>query len=270
MIGTRYEEYSHFEGDIPFVLLPELCISRVTHHNIANWHDNIELQLCRSGRGTVMIDEKFIPFEKNDIVVINSNVLHHTDSDETVKLSCLIIDTAFCRNVGLDPATLRFSEKIKSDSFTELFDRLIELYGKKEDDCRIAKMNTVILKMLIELREKHTVAVNSADIKNKYFGMVKDTIKFIRENYEKKLSLDFIAKNILTNKYTLSREFRKATGQTVIQYLVLYRCKRASDLISDGMSVSEAAVACGFDNMSFFTRTFKQYMGCLPSKYKKD
>ena len=134
--------------------------------------------------------------------------------------------------------------------------------------CRVAKMNTVILRMLIELREKHTVSKSAPDIRKRAFENVKSTIGFIRGNYEKKLSLDTIAKNVFTDKYTLSREFKKATGQTVIQYLSSYRCKKASELILDGLSVTDAAGMSGFSNMSFFTRTFRNYMGCLPSKYK--
>ena len=33
--------------------------------------------------------------------------------------------------------------------------------------------------------------------------------------------------------------------------------------------LSEAAMLCGFNNMSFFTKTFKQYIGTLPSEVKK-
>ena len=45
-----------------------------------------------------------------------------------------------------------------------------------------------------------------------------------------------------------------------------YRCMKAAEYISDGKSVSKAASPCGFDNNSFFTKTFKRYIGALPSK----
>lgn len=267
MLQTRYEEYSSFDGNMPFTLLIDMNISKKTHNYVANWHDNLELQLCRDGVGTVMLDEKFITFEKNDIVVINSNVLHHTNAPDMLKCTCLIIDTQFCRQMNIDPVSIRFSEKIKSDALLTLFDELTQIY-LGDDVCRTAKMNSAVLKMLIELRENHTVSENTLEIKKHSFEVVKNTIKFIRTNYENKLSLDIIAKNAFMDKYTLSRIFKKATGQTIIQYLGSYRCKKAADLISDGITVSDAATMCGFTNMSFFTRTFKQYMGALPSKYK--
>ena len=70
------------------------------------------------------------------------------------------------------------------------------------------------------------------------------------------------------SKFYLCREFKRATGQTVIEYVNSYRIQKAAQLISGGYTVSEAARACGFENMSFFTKTFKKYLGCLPSSYR--
>ena len=107
----------------------------------------------------------------------------------------------------------------------------------------------------------------TGDTKKSHFEVIKKAIKYIRENYDKKLLLDEIAQNVYMDKYTLSREFKKTTNQTVVQYINSYRCKKASEYIADGMAVSQAALMCGFTNMSFFTKTFKRYMGCMPSRY---
>lgn len=101
------------------------------------------------------------------------------------------------------------------------------------------------------------------------FGQVKAAIRFIREHYAERLTLERIAANSLTDKYSLSRKFKELTGQTVVQFINGYRCERIKDLIRDGMPVSEAAVQCGFNNMSFFTKTFKKYTAKLPSEYKR-
>ena len=39
--------------------------------------------------------------------------------------------------------------------------------------------------------------------------------------------------------------------------------------LRDGERINESARRCGFTNMSFFTKTFRQYVGCLPSEYKR-
>jgi AraC-like DNA-binding protein len=40
-------------------------------------------------------------------------------------------------------------------------------------------------------------------------------------------------------------------------------------LLKKGTSVSEAAENCGFQNLSYFSRTYKKYIGELPGKHKK-
>lgn len=78
-----------------------------------------------------------------------------------------------------------------------------------------------------------------------------------------------ISKNVYIDKYSLSRNFKSLTGQTVFQYINNYRCSKVTELIINGMPINEAAKMCGFNNMSFFSRTFKKAKGKLPSECKK-
>ena len=100
----------------------------------------------------------------------------------------------------------------------------------------------------------------------KVSSIAKRVIFFIQENYDKRITLDQISKEVLTDKYTLCKIFKKLTGQTIFENLNEYRCLKAAEYIAEGKSVSEAANLCGFDNNSFFTKTFKRYIGTLPSK----
>ena len=49
---------------------------------------------------------------------------------------------------------------------------------------------------------------------------------------------------------------------------VLLKVVEAKRLIESGMSVSAAALSCGFENMSYFSRTYKKYTGTLPSSVR--
>ncbi len=270
MLGTRHEEYSKLEGKLPFKLVTDRRVTPATYSPEANWHDNLEIQLCTDGEGYVMLGEKNISFRKNDIISVNSNIIHHTNSEGSITYSCIIFDMEFCKRVDIDPLKLNFAEKIESETLIELFYELCNLYSERDNPLRLAKLNYIALRILIELRQEHTVSENKSENERKSFSAVKETIKFIRANYERKLSLDEIAKNVFMDKYTLSREFKKITNQTIFGYINGYRCKKASELISEGFSVADSAIKCGFSNMSFFTRTFREYIGCLPSKFNKN
>ena len=92
---------------------------------------------------------------------------------------------------------------------------------------------------------------------------------YIRSNFTKKLSLDNIAIYVGISKYHLCREFKTLTGNTIIEFINTLRCTEAKRLIEKGMRVSEAAYTCGFDNLSYFSRTFQHIIGHEPSFFAK-
>ena len=85
----------------------------------------------------------------------------------------------------------------------------------------------------------------------------------------RKITLDDISKAVLFDKFALCREFKKTTGQTIVENLNNYRCIKAIEYLSAEYTVAQTAAFCGFDNLSFFTKTFKRFIGKLPSDYKK-
>ncbi|MBQ7045029.1 MAG: helix-turn-helix transcriptional regulator [Clostridia bacterium] len=243
--------------------------SRYNFSKENNWHDNLEIQICTEGSGAVLLDGKTFPFNKNDIVVVNSNVIHYTGTDSNLTYCCLILSNEFCRQVDIDPSVLIFEPFIKSPALADMLTQLREIYLTLDTPFRKARLNQTVLKILIELAEHHTVHKATTASSAKKYETVKAAISYIRDHYSQKITLDEIAKAVLCDKYALCREFKKLTGQTIVENLNNYRSVKAIDYLSDGYTVARTAALCGFDNLSFFTRTFKKYIGKLPSEYKK-
>ena len=61
---------------------------------------------------------------------------------------------------------------------------------------------------------------------------------------------------VLVDKYTLCRLFKKVTGQTVFEYLNRTRCLMAAEQIAEGATVTEAALASGYESLSYFAKSF--------------
>lgn len=269
MPGLRYEEHLEHSELLPFTLTVGIEITSTRFSPEANWHEHAEIQYCTFGQGIVSLDGQLFPVTAGDFVAVNTNVIHHITSPDKVRYTCLILDPVFCKEAGIDTTSLQFETIFRSPRLELLFEQLESVYRDKSDICRTARLKVLILQILIELRQSHTAQkAASGTVKPEVFERVKLTIKYIREHYQNKLSLDEIAGNVYADKYVLSREFKKTTGQTIVQYINSYRCKKARDHITSGVTVANAARMCGFENMSFFTRTFYKYMGELPSKYK--
>ena len=68
----------------------------------------------------------------------------------------------------------------------------------------------------------------------------------------------------------LCRIFREYTGQTPIDRLNSTRIDNACKLLAQkGVSVTEAALSVGFDDLSWFSRVFKKHKGVSPKEYRK-
>lgn len=269
MLKTRYEQYEQSRGGLPFVFNPNISRDRFNSSKEANWHENLEIQYCIKGSGSVLLDGKIYPFYKNNFAVVNSNTIHYTGTDSELAYDCIIISTSFCKQTGFPLSNLNLEPIIENKKITEIFFALKEVYFDLSTPYRKAKLNNLLLQLLLELAENHNIEESSIAEKNKSYENVKLAILYIRDNYHKKITLDEIAKSAFCDKYTLCKDFKKYTGQTVFQSLNNYRCIKAIDYLSAGYTVAETAANCGFDNFSFFTKTFKTYIGKLPSEYKK-
>lgn len=267
MSNSRYEEYSSFDS-LPFVLWWKLFRSTTHSAHAANWHENLEIQCCNKGEGYVLLDGKRYNIKEGDIIVANSNTLHFTGTDSEIWFSALIIDTSFCKDIGIDYANLLFEPLIRNDNIVQLFKNIYEMMHDEENICRVANLKKYAIELMIELRTKHTQGTPASTFKNSSFSTVKEAITYIQKNFTTHFSLDDMATALFVDKCNLIKKFKRHTGNTIIKYTNTLRCEKAKLLIAAGTPIFEAARSCGFNNMSYFTRTFRTCLGKNPSEYK--
>ncbi len=93
--------------------------------------------------------------------------------------------------------------------------------------------------------------------------------KFEEEPGEE-FSLDELADKYHISKYYLSRLFKKNTGYSPMQYLMMCRLTVARELLEEtDKSVSEVVWRSGFSDGSNFARYFKAHVGMTPEAYRK-
>lgn len=99
---------------------------------------------------------------------------------------------------------------------------------------------------------------------------IDDIIAYIHNNYMNKITIDDLTKRYNTNRTTLSKEFRTATGYTVISYIIKIRVEIAAGMLRDtAMKVEFIIERVGFSNITHFNKVFKEYTKCLPKEYRK-
>jgi len=70
------------------------------------------------------------------------------------------------------------------------------------------------------------------------------------------------------DRHYLSRLFRENTGQSIQDYLVTTRLEEAARLLLLGHSVQDAALLCGYEDVSNFSKMFKKKYGKSPANWR--
>ena len=94
-------------------------------------------------------------------------------------------------------------------------------------------------------------------------------INYIDANYDKPISLDEVARISHLSTSRLAHVFKEQTGITIIDYLTSVRIERAKQLLlATSQSCTEICFQVGYNNQSYFTRTFKAIVGMPPHRVR--
>lgn len=92
----------------------------------------------------------------------------------------------------------------------------------------------------------------------------------IDREYAQPLNVEALARSVNMSAGHLSREFRRAYGETPYAYLMTRRIERAMALLRRGdLSVTEACFAVGCSSLGTFSTRFTELVGMPPSVYRK-
>ena len=104
----------------------------------------------------------------------------------------------------------------------------------------------------------------------RHFPALRKAERFIWENYTRKLSLEEIAGVSGLSAPYFSTIFREEMGENLSNYLNRLRVEKAAVmLITTNMAINRIAITCGFNDQSWFSKTFKQTFGITPGKYRE-
>ena len=100
---------------------------------------------------------------------------------------------------------------------------------------------------------------------------IKPAIDYIETNYDSAISLAHVAKAVHLSVSRLAHLFKEQMGITIIEYLTSVRIEHAKRLLlTTDKSCTEICFSVGYNNQSYFTRTFKELVGLTPRQFKNN
>lgn len=271
---STYETHVMKNPKCPFIFHKNMLCKTTSPSRFCNWHENVEIIYIVRGHGIITVDTQPLKVNEADSVVINANSLHQFEArGESLCYHCLIVDRAFCRDNYFDTNQIRFDGHFKDAELENLFHTLEEEYPQQATDSpyRILTVRATVLQIMARLCRYHSLpdAPPTEDVF--LLSCIKQAIGYIRSGIDRSLSLDEVSAFVGLSKFYFAREFKRITGYTFVSYVNMIRYEKAKALLSEGrLGIGEISRTCGFDNQSYFSRTFREYTGVLPSAYRKN
>ncbi|MFB9753565.1 helix-turn-helix domain-containing protein [Paenibacillus hodogayensis] len=104
---------------------------------------------------------------------------------------------------------------------------------------------------------------------NQYMRL-KPAIDYMEEHLADKVYMESVCQKVNMSLYYFSSLFKKVFGLPPVQYLIQLRIDRAKRLLLDEeRSISEIAELCGFCNINYFDKMFKEKSGFTPRDFRK-
>lgn len=249
-----------------------------------HWHTEIEFVYVQSGTVTFCIGTEQITLSEGNAVFINSKVLHEFYSEDNA-----VIPNFVCYPTFIAPIETRIynqyvqpiiSSTISYQIFSpalpwqkEILDILQEIFTQQNSACAKELITSSLLQKLWVVFFEH---IDTTHLNQQQDHSAQSQIKlqvmmqYIHTNYSLQIALSDIAQSAGISKSSALNFFHKYLKMAPVSYLILYRLKKASELlITTDLKLVEIAYATGFNNIGYFCKQYKIHYGITPTEYRK-
>lgn len=248
----------------------------------AHWHSEIEIIRVLEGALKVRLNNKSYVVNENEMIFVNSETVHQAVPVDCV-YECLDFNLDFMPVSG--NGSVYFIDSLKNheyvideyynnsnSSLKKATDMLFDAMLKKSSGYKFKVIGALynLFGEIIDLHFYHPTA-GEPFAEDKNVPKLKNVLSYMRSNYDISVSLEDMAEAAGMSPKYFCYFFKEMTTKTPVEYLNLYRIEKASrKLINSDSSVTDIAYSCGFNDLSYFIKTFKQIKGKTPAKFRKE
>lgn len=153
---------------------------------------------------------------------------------------------------------LEYSYNSVSSKVENVYQEIMELQT-------ITQLKDYLIKFL-------TILIQSVDTRKKTEKWyIIDAMKYVDRNLHKKITLEEVSHYLYLTSSYFSRIFKMETGTSFIQYVNQSKMDKAARYLSQtSKNIEEIALKLGYDNPSYFIKSFKKIYHTTPLKYRNN
>lgn len=249
----------------------------------SHWHSEIEIIKVISGQLCVKLFNKEYLAKADDVVFVNSETVHSAFPSPDCVYECIVMNLEMLSTK--DAGCMFFIENIlnqeyqitefipySENDFHKACNHLFNAMKKFSSGYKFIVTGAIyhLFGIIINDHIYHSSQGNQEIINDKNILKLKKVLSYIRGNYNKPITLDDMANCAGMSPKYFCYFFKKMTMKTPSEYLKSYRIEKSSrKLLNTDLSVTEIAYSSGFNDLSYFIKTFKAIKGVTPAQFKK-
>lgn len=263
-----------FEGIIPaeeatsfFAQHFVLPIQWTEEMNGLHSHPQYEMYLELTGGTTFLYKNHLYLLSRGDLLFLPKNEVH----------CCITYDITPQEHIGI-----LFEENILGGDFNYYFsDPNRRYYSPSEADRK------EIIDICFSLTQKHLPGVERRYLFLHLLHLLKRAerepvepsknlpkniaamLLYVESHLHEPFTVAEMAKELYLSQSSIERQFKDFLHLTPLAYVNKRKMQTAANLLLDGMSVADTALAVGFNNVSHFILLFERHYGTTPHRYKK-
>jgi len=277
-----------FEAVSPGIGSSFTCLKFNRNENIKShiwhYHPEIELIFVCGGSGKRQIGSNISYFSDGDLILIGSNLPHcgmtneNTNNDYEVVIQFPIdfLGSEFWQAKEMNKIAVLleaaksgivFGDEVKNALKTKM-EALTEATS-------LAKL-MILIEILDELSHTQDYKILNA---SKYYlqtqkednDRISVIFNYVKDHFKEQITLETVAELSNMTVPSFCRYFKKITNKTFTQFVNEYRITHSLKLLAEQpMSITEVCFDSGFNNFSYFNKTFKEHTQMSPSQYRKE
>ncbi|MGN0331466.1 MAG: helix-turn-helix domain-containing protein [Lachnospiraceae bacterium] len=268
-------EYSHEiimpNDDIPFKMFvfegKEGNYVREKH-----WHRSVEIFAVFEGELEFYVNEVKYPLQPGEFMLVNSNEIHSIVAPKKNLTIVLQIPLSTFEKYYTDDQFIYFSHssRIQDEEVMRLIRDMYHTYLNRKCgyELKVQSQFYMLIYLLVTKYRETNVDVELVRYTRK-LNRLSVITAYMKDNYQKDMTLESIAKEFGYSPTYLSRMFQKYAKMNYKTYLDNIRLEHAyKALMNSDRPIGEIALNNGFPNSKAFARVFRNKYGILPSEYK--
>lgn len=246
-----------------------------------HWHNEFEIIYLDKGYGKFYIDGDEYKIKAGDFLFVNSGSIHSGEELVRRSIGYAIVfdlkllfseDPDYCKHEYFLPLLNKkvyIPALINDDFIRDDIKKIIDSFLEKSYGYELC-IKSLLFDIFWRLFKYYAKKQQEGGRLGYKTERIKDVLNYINQNYNKDLSLDELSKQVDMSKFYLCRLFKDSLKMSPIEYINKIRVEKSVELlINTDMSISEIALECGFNNISYFIKVFKKYMNITPLKFRK-